>query len=208
MWLNVCIFDQRSYRFSHICHSDINPWFPLVSMTTNICSADVSLSNTRGLATVVRLHSDQYCILQTLINIQESWLIPKQPPWPLPRPQMNKVVRRAAAVHEMQLFSAALGLYVTVFQKTSLHSLLSVACSKGKHLVIKERRCFLNVTTCSLIEGMLGCRGFTEDQQKIKAMQANCQNRRRRRGSHSMQYTNVSSRWQFVSLFLRSKRTR
>lgn len=144
--------------------------FLLVSMTTNICSAEVSLSNTRGLATVVRLQSDQYCILQTLINIQESWLIPKQPLWPLPWPQMNKVVRRAPAVHEMQLFSAALGLYVTVFQKTSLHSLLSVACSKGKHLVIKERRCFLNVTTCSLIEGMFGCRGFTEDKQKIKAV--------------------------------------
>lgn len=100
--------------------------FLLVSMTTNICSADVSLSNTRGLATVVRLHSDQYCILQTLINIQESWLIPKQPPWPLPWPQMNKVVR-APAVHEMQLFSAALGLYVTVFQK-HISALPALSC--------------------------------------------------------------------------------
>lgn len=46
MWLNVCMFDQRSYHFSHICHSDINRWFLFVSMTTHICSADVSLSNT------------------------------------------------------------------------------------------------------------------------------------------------------------------
>lgn len=172
-------------------------------MTANICSADVSLSNTHALAPLcicIMINT----LLQTLIIIQESSLIPKMPLWPLPWPQMNKDLHWAPTVHEMQLFSAAMRLYVTVFQKHQ-HSLLTVACSKGKHLVIKERRCFLIVTTCSLIEGMFGSWGFTEDKQKIKVMQADCQSLLCSRGS--MQYYDLSSRWQFVSLVIRSERT-
>lgn len=172
--------------------STLNGWshclntrcFLLVSMSANICSADVSLSNTHGLALLcvcIMINT----VLQTLIIIQESSLIPKMPLWPLPWPQMNKVLHWAPAVHEMQLFSAAVGLYVTVFKKHR-HSLLAVACSKGKHLVIKERRCFLNVATCSLIEGMFECWGFTEDKQKTEAIQAECQSLLCSRGNERM----------------------
>lgn len=166
LWLNVCIFDQRSPKTeqqpfqSHLSLSDITRWFLLVSMTANICSADVPLSNTHGLAPLcvcIMINT----VLQMPIIIQESSLIPKMPLWPLPWPQKNKDLHWAPAVHEMQLFSAAMGLYVTVFQNHR-HSLLTVACSKWKHLVIKDRRCFLN---CSLIEMMFGCWDFTEDKQ-------------------------------------------
>lgn len=211
LWLNVCIFDQRSHKTeplpfqSHLSLSEITRWFLLVWMTANICNADVSLSNARGLAPLcvcIRINT----VLQMLIIIQESSLIPKMPLWPLPWPQMNKDLHWAAAVHEMQLFSAAVGLYVTVFPKHRL-SLPAVACSKGKHLVIKARRCFLHVATCSLIEGMFGCWDFTEDKQKMKAMQADCQNLLCSPGRERMQSSDLSSRWQFVSLFRRRERT-
>lgn len=96
---------------------------------------------------------------------------------------MNKALHLTAAVHEMQLFSAAAGLYITVFQKHQC-CLLSDAWSTGKHLVIKreERKCFLNATTCSLIAGMFGCScragPFHRGKQKMKVTQAGCQNLR------------------------------
>lgn len=71
--------------------------------------------------------------------------------------------------------------YVTVFQKHQ-RCLLADAWSTGKHLVIKreDRKCFLNVTTCSLIAGMFGCccriGTFHRGKQKMKETQAGCQN--------------------------------
>lgn len=106
-------------------------------MAANICCADASFSSTHGLEPL-RVRITINTVLQMLIIIQESSLMPEMAPWPLPRKQMNKDSRRTPAVHEMQLFSAATGLYVTVLQKH--HSQLADACSAGKHLVIKESR--------------------------------------------------------------------
>lgn len=147
-------------------------------MTAKICSADVSLGNTRGLARSA-LWSILYCKRSLLFR--ESSLMPKMPGRPLPWQEMNKALHLTAAVHEMQLFPAAAGLYVTVLQKHQ-RCLLSDSWSTGKHLVIKreEGKCFLNVTTCSLIAGMSGCccraAPFHRGKQKMKVTQAGCQN--------------------------------
>lgn len=160
VWLNVGAFDQKTiHRF------EPNPFLFFGSHDVK----HVSLSNTRG-PDWSALWSILYCKCSLLFR--ESSLMPKMPPQPLPWQQMNKDLRRTPAVHEMQLFSAAAGLYVTVPKNSSAVCSQMPAAQENIWLVTREeRRCVLNVTMCNLIAGMFGCcrsGRFTEVSRKWK----------------------------------------
>lgn len=169
MWLNVGVFDQKDPLNGAATVSSQIPSFFSVPMTSNICCADVSLSDTRELDWSA-LWSILYCKCSLLFR--ESSLMPKMPPRPLPWQQMNKDLHQTPAVHEMQLFSAAAGLYVTVPKNISAVCSQMPAAQENIWLVTREeRKCFLNVTMCSLIAGMFGCcrsGRFTEVSRKWK----------------------------------------